>query len=232
MPTSAVRTWPFSSGVKLCEAMWTTRSPVATASAMRGVDAASMRVVVGVEQLAPLAQRQVPRRFRMQLGVADRAVQVGEQARRLVVVERRVEALGHLAREQQRARVPAAMRRQQVLVADEERPVALRHDVAGVLAGDDESIGADVHRRDSGRTPARVARWQTRQEAERLRSEADVVVDVRAQLRRRLRRAVLMQPRIAQRRDQPFEHGSLRERVVGANVGLVAVGDRTRRSSR
>ena len=82
----------------------------------------------------------------MQLGVADRAVQVGEQARRLVVVERRVEALGHLAREQQRARVPAAMRRQQVLVTDEERPVALRHDIAGVLAGDDESIAAGVHR--------------------------------------------------------------------------------------
>ena len=118
----------------------------------RGVDSLSMRVVVGVEQLASLAQRQVTRRFRMQLAAADRAVQVGEQPSRLVVVERRMEALRHLAREQQRARVPAAMRRQQVLVTGEERPVAFRHDVAGVLAGDDEAIGADVHRRDSGRT--------------------------------------------------------------------------------
>src|SRR5881227_2221705 len=122
MPTSAVRTWPFSSGVKLCDAMWTTRSPLATASSM----AASTR-------------------FRMQLRVADRAVQVGEQARRLVVVERRVEALRHLASEQESTRIPATMRRQQVLVPHEQRQVALRHDVAGMLAGDDESIGADGH---------------------------------------------------------------------------------------
>ena len=36
------------------------------------------------------------------------------------------------------------MRRQQVLVADEERPVLARHDVAGVLAGEDEPVGDDA----------------------------------------------------------------------------------------
>jgi hypothetical protein len=80
----------------------------------------------------------------MQVGRADRAVQVGEQPRRLVVVQRRVEALGHLARQQQRPGIPAAMRRQQVLVADEEVRVLLGHDVAGVLAGDEESVGHRV----------------------------------------------------------------------------------------
>src|SRR6185295_2301866 len=72
----------------------------------------------------------------------------------LLVIERRVQARRHLARERERPRVPAAVRRQQVLVADEERAIALRNDVAGVLAADDETVAPAVHRRDSGRCAA------------------------------------------------------------------------------
>ena len=91
----------------------------------RRVDPAPVREVVRLEQAPPLRLAQMPGRLGMQVGRADRAVQVGEEPRRLVVVERRAEALRHLARQQQRPGIPAAMGRQQMLVADEERRVLL-----------------------------------------------------------------------------------------------------------
>ena len=60
-------------------------------------------------------------------------------------------------------------------------------------------------------------------------SKSDRVVEIGAQLGSRLRRTVLTQPGIAERRHQSFQEGALADRVIDADVGLVAVGQRTAR---
>ena len=74
----------------------------------------------------------------MQLPVADRTVQVYQQTRGGRGKQRRVKGACHLLREFQRARVPAAVRRQQRLVAHEQRRMRGRHLVATVFTADDE----------------------------------------------------------------------------------------------
>ena len=135
--------------------MWITRSPRGDERGDGVVDAAAMRVVVASQDGAPLGERQVPRRLRVQIGRADGTVQVDEQACRRLEVQGRREARRHLAGEQQRTRVPAAMRRQQMPVLDEERGVVRRHVVAGVLAGDDDAVQAILGRPRLARRRAR-----------------------------------------------------------------------------
>ena len=52
------------------------------------------------------------------------------------------------------------------------------------------------------------------------------VIEDRAEVGLRLRRAILFQPRIAERRDEPLEQRPLRERVIGADVSLVVIRQR------
>jgi hypothetical protein len=54
-------------------------------------------------------------------------------------------------------------------------------------------------------------------------SESYEIVDDGAQVGLGLRRTVLVEPRLPERRDETLEHGSLGKRVVGAHVGLVVV---------
>ena len=89
-----------------------------------------------------VVERQMPGRLGMQVGRADRSVQIDEEPRRGVEVQRNVEMLRHLTRQQQGAGIPATMGGQQMFIPGKERAVSLGYVVAGVLAGDDELIHA------------------------------------------------------------------------------------------
>ena len=104
----------------------------------------AIRPVVQRNDLAARACGQPARQLRIQLPVAQGAVQVDQQTACGRRKKRHRQRLRRLLGQRQGTRVPAAMRLQQRLVACKQGSVGRRHLAPTMLAGDDECVSHNL----------------------------------------------------------------------------------------
>jgi chromosome condensin MukBEF complex kleisin-like MukF subunit len=97
----------------------------------------AVRPPIAVDDLAALLRVEQACRFRVQGRIADRAVQVDQQAADGGGEQRRMKRVGHLARQLQCAQVVASMRLEQRAIRFEQRSIRGRDAVAAMFASDD-----------------------------------------------------------------------------------------------